>query len=179
MLGEHLPEVYRLAHWLARNTMDAEDLVQEAALRAYRSFGSFQRGTRFKAWIFRILTNVHIDRNRKISRRKPTYELDPECVEAPSETPELPPLEPGLLTRIEDSLDETVKMALDELPEPYQLVFLFYGLGDLTYEEISLSLEIPVGTVMSRLYRARRKLQESLSDFAHREGYISRSVESS
>jgi RNA polymerase sigma-70 factor (ECF subfamily) len=179
LLGEHLPEVYRLAHWLARCPEDAEDLVQEAALRAYRAFDRFKRGTRFKAWIFRILTNVHIDRKRKEARRGPSSPLDPNSIEAPSAGRLLPQLDPEALSRIEDSLDETVKLALDELSDPYRVVFLFYCLGDLTYEEIGHSLDIPIGTVMSRLYRARRKLQEALSEFAHREGYLSRPSEPS
>ena len=174
LLGEVLSELYRLAHWLSPNAHDAEDLVQEATLRAYRAFDSFEPGTRFKAWIFRILTHVQIDRARQILRRGPTLALDPSLSTAKESAPESPPFEPGDLARIEDSIDDAVKHALDDLGEPFSTVFLFYSLGNLTYEEISQTLDIPIGTVMSRLYRARRKLQKVLKDFAHQEGYVTR-----
>lgn len=174
LLDECLPDLYRMAHWLSRDPGTAEDLVQEASYRAFRRFDQFEKGTRFKAWILRILHNYYLDLHRKRQRHaRPTDfgELDPED---PSIDDPRVPLGVQELDRFVDHVDEAIAGAIDDLPPSYRTVFLFFALGDLSYDEIARSLDIPIGTVMSRLYRARQQLQRKLVDYATEQGLIER-----
>jgi RNA polymerase sigma-70 factor, ECF subfamily len=148
--------LYNFARWLARNQTDAEDIVQETYLKAWRSFSSFQRGTNFRAWMFRILRNTFLTSRSGMGVTK-TVPLGPEegmpnAVE--TETPET-----ILLCRSDTDL---VRDALQELPNYYREIVLLCDVEELSYQEISETLSIPLGTVMSRLSRARNALREGL-----------------
>jgi RNA polymerase sigma-70 factor (ECF subfamily) len=149
--------LYNFAHWLAHNSNDAEDLVQETYLKALRSFASFQRGTNFRAWIFQILRNTFLSSCSRRDRRM-TIAIDSEedfrPLPATSSTPE------SLL--IERSGDDAVRCAIEQLPVIFREVILLCDVEDASYREIAEILSIPIGTVMSRLARARKLLRESL-----------------
>jgi RNA polymerase sigma factor (sigma-70 family) len=149
--------LYNFARWLVRNSNDAEDLVQDTYLKALRGFGSFQRGTNFRAWIFQILRNTFLSSRSKLERCV-TVELDSEedssVMPATSATPE------SLL--IERSSIDAVRCAIEELPVIYREVILLCDVEDASYREIAEILSIPIGTVMSRLARARRAVRGSL-----------------
>lgn len=155
---------------LTRNHDDAEDLVQEALYRGFRSLHTFRRGSRFRAWMFRILHNVFINRIRR-ARMAPAAtdpaDLDPSDHEHP--VPDLRGL--GELPDLADRhFDERVKAAVDALPETFRVPMVLFSLGGLSYQEIADTLEIPIGTVMSRLHRARRQLRRELGEYARERG---------
>jgi RNA polymerase sigma-70 factor (ECF subfamily) len=149
--------LYNFARWLVHNSNDAEDLVQDTYLKALRSFASFQRGTNFRAWIFQILRNTFLSSRSKLERCA-TVELDSEedspVLPATSTTPE------SLL--IERSGIDAVRCAIEELPVIYREVILLCDVEDASYREIAEILSIPIGTVMSRLARARKAVRGSL-----------------
>ncbi len=177
----YIDSLYRTALRMTRNPADAEDLVQEAYLRAFRSLHQFKPGTNLRAWIFRIMTNAYINEYRKRSRRPTNSSLDDleefylydhlidSGVQPTSERPE-----DIVLDRLtaQDVLD-----ALDGLSDDFREVVMLADVEGFSYREIAEIMDIPVGTVMSRLYRARRRLQKSLFDFAVDAGYISGAVE--
>jgi RNA polymerase sigma-70 factor (ECF subfamily) len=160
-------QVYRVARRLVSTREEAEDLVQETYARAFRSWRSYTPGTNLRAWLFRILTNLNIDRGRKVQR-----------------TPDMQPLEEGdyfLYNRLEQttsdggdderriverlSQDDAVA-ALADLPHDFRDVVLLVDLADFTYSDAAQILDIPIGTVMSRLHRGRRILKRTLADSA-------------
>jgi RNA polymerase sigma factor (sigma-70 family) len=156
-----LNSAYNLAHWLARNDHDAEDLVQETYLKAFRNFHSFQSGTNFRAWIYRILRNTYLT-SRAGLRASSTVSLDaeedgPELV-VENETPET-----TLMKRISSQL---VQRAIDDLPLHYREVVLLCDVEEMSYSEIAEILSIPIGTVMSRLARGRKRIREFLRSTA-------------
>ena len=148
--------VYNFARWLVRNQSDAEDLVQETYRKALLKFGSFQPSTNFRAWMFRILKNTFLSSCSGLERRMTvamnSEEDGPErAVE--SETPET--------ILIERSNRQLVQSAIDELPAHYREPLLLCEVEEMSYQEIAEILSIPIGTVMSRLARARRAIRES------------------
>jgi RNA polymerase sigma-70 factor (ECF subfamily) len=149
--------VYNLARWLARNDHDAEDLVQETYLKAFRSFASFQAGTNFRAWIFKILRNTFLN-SCPLRERQVMVGLESEeqvlPVFATCTTPE------SLL--IDSSGIAAIRGAIEELPAIYREVILMCDVEEASYREIAEVLSIPIGTVMSRLARARRTVREAL-----------------
>ena len=149
--------LYNFASWLVHNQSNAEDLVQETYLKAFRSFASFQPGTNFRAWIFRILRNTFLSSCTTLDRRL-TVEIDSEgdvpVLPATSTTPE------SLL--IERSQQNAVRNAIEQLPVTFREVLLLCDVEDASYREISEILSIPVGTVMSRLARARKAVRDSV-----------------
>src|SRR5690606_34850228 len=177
----YIDSLYRTALRMTRNPADAEDLVQEAYLRAFRSLHQFKPGTNLRAWIFRIMTNAYINEYRKRSRRPTNASLDDleeiylydhlidSGIQPTSERPEDVVL--SQLTA-QDVLD-----ALDELSDDFREVIVLADIEGFSYREIAEIMDIPVGTVMSRLYRARRRLQRSLYDFAVDAGYIKDSTD--
>ena len=158
--------LYSGALRMTRNPADAEDLVQEVYLRAYRGFGGFQQGTNLKAWMFRILTNTYINSYRAKQRRPEQTELDE--VEDLYLYKRLGGLEAAALSRsAEDELMDTfsdaeVKAAVEDLPEIFRMAVLLADVEGFSYKEIAEILEIPIGTVMSRLSRARASLKNLL-----------------
>jgi RNA polymerase sigma factor (sigma-70 family) len=149
--------LYNFARWLVHNQNDAEDLVQETYLKALRSFASFQHGTNFRAWIFRIPRNTLLSSCSRLDRRM-TVEMDSEedfpALPASSATPE------SLL--IERSGNDAVQCAIERPPVILREVILLCDVEDASYREIAEILSIPIGTVMSRIARARKVIRESL-----------------
>jgi len=173
----HFDALYNLAVNLTRDRKDAEDLVQEAYLRAFRFFDSYRSGTHIKAWLFRILRNTFINRYRAAKSRpeevdfakiEATYErlIDDGFVRGKSsESPED--------VVMDGVLDGEIQEALGGLPEEYRSVVLMALLEEMSYKEIAAALSIPLGTVMSRLHRGRKLLQAALLGFARRKGIVS------
>ena len=169
-----MPQLYSTALRMTRNASDAEDLVQETYLKAYRGFAGFEEGTNLRAWLFRILTNTYINSYRSKKRRPDETELDD--VEDFYLYRRMGGLEAARASRsAEDELmdyftDAEVQAAIDALPESYRLAVLLSDVDGLSYKEIAEDLDIPIGTVMSRLHRGRKALQKQLHDFALERG---------
>jgi RNA polymerase sigma factor (sigma-70 family) len=148
---------YNFAHWLVQNQNDAEDLVQETYLKALRNFTSFQPGTNFRAWIFQILKNTFLSSCSKLERRM-TVAMDSEedspMLPVTSRTPES--------VLIDRSGIDAIRCAIEQLPLIFREVILLRDVEDASYQEIAEILSIPIGTVMSRLARARKVVGESL-----------------
>src|SRR5712692_3851663 len=149
--------LYNFARWIAHDSDDAEDLVQESYLKALRSFASFQPGTNFRAWIFQILRNTFLSSRSKLERRMTV------AMESEDDSPVLPAtsLTPESLL-IERSANDAVRYAIEQLPVIFREVILLCDVEDASYREIAEILSIPIGTVMSRLARARKAVRESL-----------------
>jgi RNA polymerase sigma-70 factor (ECF subfamily) len=176
LLSPILQMAYGTAVRLTRNRTEAEDLVQDAALLAYRAFGSFQRGTNFKAWFFRILTNAFYSRHRKEKHEKANLSTeDVPALYLYSKTAEagLHGRDGDPASAIMDKLDtEQVGEALEALPTEYRMVATLYFIEDFSYQQIAEVLECPVGTVRSRLHRGRRMLQKALWEVAVERGIV-------
>src|SRR5438309_8768425 len=171
---EYMGSLYSAALRMTRNPSDAEDLVQETYLKAYRAFGSFQEGTNLKAWLYRILTNTFINSYRARRRRPEQTELDD--VEELYLYRRLGGLEAVSAGRsaeeevLEHFTEAEVKEAVESLPEQFRMAVLLADVEGFSYKEIADILEIPIGTVMSRLHRGRKLLQKRLWDFAVENG---------
>jgi RNA polymerase sigma-70 factor (ECF subfamily) len=167
---------FGIAMRLTRNQADAEDLVQEAALLAYRGFASFEPGTNFRAWFFKILTNCYFTKHRREKSRPVTSDLDdtPDLyLYARSAEAGFPTQGPDPAAQLLDKLGtERVVAAIDRLPEEYRVVSTLYFMEDLSYEEIAQVLGCPIGTVRSRLHRGRKMLQKALWQVAEESGII-------
>jgi RNA polymerase sigma-70 factor (ECF subfamily) len=165
MVTAHLDALYRTALRLTGRRQDAEDLVQETFLRAWRSLHTYRPGTNPKAWLFRILHNAHIDRYRASTRAVATVDemegQDPAFVV--HDTPE------SLV--LQGVMDAEVREALMSLPEVFRTCLILADLEGFTYQEIAEILGIPRGTVMSRLFRGRRAMRRALSEYGRAHGY--------
>jgi RNA polymerase sigma-70 factor (ECF subfamily) len=151
-----LPSLYNLAYWLSRNAADAEDLVQETYLKALRGFVTFEPGSNFKAWIFRILRNTYLTSRTGLAAMR-TVALEDEIYPEGAidrDTPEIN------LIRLSDSA--ALQAAMENLPPPLLEVILLCDVEEMKYREIAAVLEIPIGTVMSRIARARAALRGAL-----------------
>lgn len=175
---EHMPSLYSAALRMARNPADAEDLVQETYLKAYRGFDGFREGTNLKAWLYRILTNTYINQYRAKKRRPDESELDE--VEDLYLYRRLGGLEAAQAGRsAEDELmdwftDAEVKEAVESLPDQFRVAVLLADVEGFSYKEIAEILDIPIGTVMSRLHRGRKALQKKLYEYATTRGLAPR-----
>src|SRR5450631_3292097 len=167
---EHMASLYTAALRMTRNPADAEDLVQETYLKAYRAFGSFQEGTNLKAWLYKILTNTFINAYRSKKRRPEQTELDD--VEELYLYRRLGGLEAAAAGRsaeeeVMDLFTEgEVKDAIEALPEQFRMAVILADIEGFSYKEIAEILDVPIGTVMSRIHRGRRQLQKLLWDYA-------------
>jgi RNA polymerase sigma-70 factor, ECF subfamily len=168
-----LPGLYSSAFRLTRNASDAEDLVQETFLRAYRGFSQFEPGTNLKAWLYRILTNTFINSYRKKQREPQTDSLeDTEDWYLYSRMAERG-TEPSAETSVIESLpDEDVQEALSSLPEQFRIAVLLADVEGFSYKEIAEITGVPIGTVMSRLHRGRKALEKRLWDVVRERGLV-------
>lgn len=166
--------LYSTAYRMTRNSQDAEDLVQETYMKAYKYYDKFQEGTNFKAWLFKILKNTFINAYRK-KQQKP-LENDFAEIEDAFES-QVSDQASGLLKNpeeqlLENALDEHIQQALESLPQDFRVAVLLADLQDFSYKEIAEILDVPVGTVMSRLYRGRRLLEAAMLTYAKDHGYL-------
>ncbi len=165
----YMDQLYSHALRLAKNPADAEDLVQETYLKGYRAFESFNEGTNLRAWLFRILTNSFINTYRK--KQRSFEEQEVEDIESAYLSTSLDTSSSRQLAiSAEDALferltDDEIQIAVDSLPSSYKQVVLLADVQGFSYKEIAEILEIPDGTVMSRLHRARAKLKNQLLDY--------------
>jgi RNA polymerase sigma-70 factor, ECF subfamily len=171
---EHLDPLYSAALRLTKNERDAEDLVQDTCMRAYRFFDKFERGTNIKAWLFKILTNTFINRyRRKVKERSVVEGAERETVHerfvSRDATDFAANPEQYFFDRL---LSDDVLRAIDVLPIDFRLVVILADLQEFSYKEIAEILDCPVGTVMSRLFRGRKLLQKNLREYAGREGVV-------
>jgi RNA polymerase sigma-70 factor (ECF subfamily) len=173
---EHMGSLYAAALRMTRNPADAEDLVQETYLKAYRAFDSFEDGTNLKAWLYRILTNTFINGYR--ARRRRPEESDIEDVEDLYLYRRLGGLEGATVGRsaeeevLDRFTDEEVKAALESLPESFRMAVILADVEGFSYKEIAEIMGVPIGTVMSRLHRGRRALQKALAEYGLARGLV-------
>jgi RNA polymerase sigma-70 factor (ECF subfamily) len=169
------PSLYTTALRMTRNSADAQDLVQETYLKAYRSFATFDEGTNLRAWLFRILTNTFINNYRAKQRRPQESELkDVENLYLYHRLPQLSQLSSSAEDQLMDMFaGSEVREALEGLPESFLMPVLLSDVEQFSYKEIAEILEIPIGTVMSRLHRGRKALQEALYEYAMTRHFVS------
>jgi len=173
---QFMGSLYSAALRMTRNPSDAEDLVQETYLKAYRAYDSFKAGTNLKAWLYRILTNTFINAYR--ARRRHPEETELEDVEDFYLFHRLGGLEAAEAGRsaedevLESMTDEEVKRAIESLPEAFRMAVLLADVEGFSYKEIAEIMDVPIGTVMSRLHRGRRALQKALHDYGMARGLV-------
>lgn len=169
----HLDALYNFALRLTMDPTDAEDLVQDTIVKAYRFFSSYEKGTNAKAWLFRILKNSYINNYRKKSKRP--NEVDYDEVSTFYETIRADQTDTSDLEErmYRDMLDDTVTKALEDLPEDFRSVVLLCDVEGFTYEEIANMLDVPIGTIRSRLHRGRNLLRAALDSYARKRGFNS------
>jgi RNA polymerase sigma-70 factor (ECF subfamily) len=169
----HMEALYRTALRMTKNESDAEDLVQEAYVKAYRFWDRFEQGSNCRAWLFKIMTNIFINQYRSKSRSPMSVnvdELDDNFLYgqlAVDQTTKNP--EQELFSRI---FDDDVKKAIESLPDDFRLVVVLAFLDGFSYQEIADIMDLQLGTVKSRLHRGRKLLQKALWDYAIKNGYI-------
>ena len=164
---EHMNMLYRIARRLTRDQASAEDLVQETYLRAFRARDSFdlqQYGIR--PWLVRIMHNLNLSQSKR-GGKQPVL-VENEVLDTGSHGPSALPLTPTSF----EGMDERLVRAVNQLPEEYQTVLLLWAIEDFSYKEIAAAVDVPIGTVMSRLHRARERLSVQLRDFAKQEGIV-------
>jgi RNA polymerase sigma-70 factor (ECF subfamily) len=174
----YLDEMYAAALRMTRNPAAAEDLAAEVFSKAWKSFDQFERGTNMRAWLYRILTNTYINDYRRVRRQGKKVDIDQ--YETPEEFYIYNKLARGAMDENQDPAkavlqkfaEGDITKAIDQLPDDYRETVILSDLQGLSYDEIAKSLDIPLGTVRSRLNRGRRHLQKALWDEAVRSGYV-------
>ena len=172
---EHVDSLYNTAVRMTKNALDAEDLLQDVYLRAFRFFHRFERGTNFKAWIFKILTNTYINQYRKkinkpyhVDLEKIKYNYDIKEATAQTSAQESERLD------YETLFDDEIKNALQQIPDEFRVVVLLADVESFSYKEVAKIIGCPIGTVMSRLSRGRKQLQNYLREYATKGGFINK-----
>ena len=167
----HMSALYSFALRLTRDADDAADLVQDTYLKAFRFFDKFERGTNCKAWLFRILKNSYINTFRKSSKAPDTVEYD--VIEDFYETIRDSSIETSVVEEqvFHNALDDEVAQAVAALPEEFRTVVILCDIEGFTYEEIAEFIDCPIGTVRSRLHRARKLLAAQLASYAKDRGF--------
>lgn len=167
----HMDALYNFALRLTTDPNDAEDLVQDTIVKAFRFFNSYEKGTNAKAWMFRILKNSFINNYRKTSKKPAEVDYDevsPYYESIRAERTETSDLE-NLMFR--EMMDDDLSSALTRLPEDFRTVVLLCDVEGYTYEEIANMLDVPIGTIRSRLHRGRNLLKTELLDYAKKRGF--------
>jgi RNA polymerase sigma-70 factor (ECF subfamily) len=173
---EYAPQLFATAVRMTRNRADAEDLVQETYMKAWRAYDSYEEGTNLRAWLFRIMTNTYINKYNAKMRRPTETELDD--VEELYLYRRLGTIDQSRMSAsAEDQMmelftEDEVKNAIEELPETFRMPLLLSDVDGFSYKEIAEMLDIPIGTVMSRLHRGRKAMQKRLYDFAKERGLV-------
>ena len=173
---QYASQLFSTALRMTRNRLDAEDLVQETYIKGWRSFHTFQEGTNLRAWLFRIMTNTYINKYNAQKRKGTEVELDD--VEELFLYKRLGSIDQSQLSSsAEDQMldlftDDEVKNALESLPDDFRMPVLLSDVDGFSYKEIAEMLEIPIGTVMSRLHRGRKAMQKMLYEYARDRGLI-------
>ena len=173
---QYAGQLYSAALRMTRNPADAEDVVQETYLKAYRAYATFKEGTNLKAWLYRILTNTYINRYRKKQRRPSEVELGE--LQDLYLYRRLGEVSGASQSAEEEALDQfvdaDVKQALESLPEHFRMPVLLADVDGFSYKEIAEIIDVPIGTVMSRLHRGRKALQKKLWSVAEERGLTGR-----
>jgi RNA polymerase sigma-70 factor (ECF subfamily) len=171
----HIDALYGAAYRLTRNARDAEDLVQDALLRAYKFWDSFQQDSNCKAWLLRIVTNTFINEYQRRKRSREVLDAataeqdatDGVLVHATAHDKQAPDQ-----VLLQASVSDDVQRALESLPDDFRTAVILCDMQGLSYKEIAEIMQTPVGTVMSRLFRGRKLLANALREFAVAEGYV-------
>jgi RNA polymerase sigma-70 factor, ECF subfamily len=177
---QYAPQLFSTALRMTRNRADAEDLMQETYTKAWRAFDSYQQGTNLRAWLFRILTNTYINKYNSQLRKPNETELDE--VEELYLFKRLGAFDQSQLSQsAEDQMlemftDDEVKNAIEELPETFRIPLLMSDVEGFSYKEIAEILDVPIGTVMSRLHRGRKAMQKMLYEYAKERGLVDESL---
>lgn len=177
---QYAPQLFSTALRMTRNRTDAEDLVQETFIKAWRAFDSYQQGTNLRAWLFRIMTNTYINKYNAQLRKPLETELDE--VEELYLFKRLGAFDQSKINQsAEDQMlelftDEEVKNAIEELPEGFRIPLLMSDVEGFSYKEIAEIIDVPIGTVMSRLHRGRKAMQKMLYDYAKERGLVDESL---
>ena len=167
----HMDALYNFALTLTKDSASAEDLVQDTIVKAYRFFDSYEMGTNAKAWVFRILKNSFINDYRKRTNRPSQVDYDEVASFYESirgESTDTSDMEDRMYREL---LDDHITSALEQLPEDFRTVVLLCDIEEFTYEEISNMLDVPIGTIRSRLHRGRRLLKSQLEEYAEKRGF--------
>lgn len=169
----HLDALYNFGLRLTADPNDAEDLVQDTIVKAYRFFSSYEKGTNAKAWLFRILKNSYINNYRRKSKKPQEVDYDEVATfyeTVRDERTDTSDLEDKMFREL---IDDDLSRALDGIPEDFRTVVLLCDVEDFTYEEIANMLDVPIGTIRSRLHRGRNLLKAELMEYATKRGYTS------
>jgi len=169
----HMDALLRTALRMTKNQSDAEDLVQETLVKAYRFWDKFEPGSNCRAWLFKIMTNIFINEYRSKSRTPVSVNMDD--IDDNFLYGQLASMPPGRTPEEElfaKIFDDDVKKAIEELPDDFRLVVVLSFLEGFSYQEIADIIELQLGTVKSRLHRGRKLLQKKLHDYAVKNGYI-------
>jgi RNA polymerase sigma-70 factor (ECF subfamily) len=177
---QYAPQLFATALRMTRNKADAEDLVQETFLKGWRAYDSYQQGTNLRAWLFRIMTNTFINKYNSQQRRPQETELDE--VEELFLFRRMGAFDQSKMNQsAEDQMlelftDDEVKNSIESLPETFRIPVLLSDLEGFSYKEIAEMLEVPIGTVMSRLHRGRKAMQKMLYEYAKERGLVDESL---
>ena len=177
---QYAPQLFATALRMTRNKADAEDLVQETFLKGWRAFDSYQQGTNLRAWLFRIMTNTFINKYNSQQRRPQETELDE--VEELFLFRRMGAFDQSKMSQsAEDQMlelftEDEVKNAIESLPETFRIPVLLSDVEGFSYKEIAEMLEVPIGTVMSRLHRGRKAMQKMLYEYAKERGLVDESL---
>lgn len=175
---QYMNQLYAAAMRYTKNPEDAQDLVQDTYIKAYNSFHQFEPGTNLKAWLYRVLTTTFINNYRKDQRRPQTSDSELEdwqLAEASSHTSDQGKSTEDVV--LENLPDSDIKNALAQIPEEFRMVVYLADVEGFSYKEIAEIVDVPTGTVMSRLHRGRKQLREKLTDYARERGYVKGGVQ--
>ena len=168
----HMDFLYNYALRMTYNAADAEDLVQETFLKAFRFWDSYEKGTNIRAWLFRIMKNAYINRYRKEKKEPETVEyqeVENFYNNVRGSAAESSDLQEAVFSNL---LEDEVSRAIAELPDDFRTVVILCDIEELTYEEVAAFVDCPVGTIRSRLHRGRKLLRAGLLEYARKRGYV-------